>query len=482
MFHLTPNSIFKNTFYLMTGRATQRFLSFFITVYITRYLGPTNYGQYIYIITVISIAQIIWGFGLQTLIVKEVAGDISTAEKYIENSIIAQSFLMVLVTSLTLSLLYIYNNHLHILIPAFMFAFGLFLFSITTIFESYFKGIRRMEFSSLISVLKPFLFLILILIVAKFTSGGVVEIFSCHVASFAATLVVALLLIKKYKIILHIRPDYSFILKLLKKSAPFMLISVVSMLLFRIDHLMLFNLGGEKPLGHYASAFLLIEVIISFFPMLIMDSTFPVFSEAYQNDKNKMNELFNFILKYFILIGCATSCGSALLSSEIVTSLYGNEFIQAGEILLILGSGIWIFFLNSLFSWLITAMGRQDIVLWVNITILVLNTVLNYFLIIAYGANGAAATTVFCQVISMIAYIIFLRHRIKCHIGKDVITIIGCNAAMACLIIFLKRFFFFINTTITLFLIILLAAVVYLGFAYVMKVFNKLEFKVFLNS
>lgn len=459
----------------MAGRLSQRAISFVTAIIIVRILGPADYGKYTFVISIIAIAQVIWDFGLGTLITRDIAQDASLADAYSGGTIILRSISAILILTILVIVLIISHYDGVIIQSVIIYGIGIFLSSITAMFMSVFSAYRRMEYSAYLSVIRPAALLMLILYVMK-AGYGITWIFFSYFIAIMLTFLIAIIFIKKF-----IHPIFvlqaSFLFDLMRKGFPFLLISVVSIILFRIDQLMLSKMVTNQELGYYGSAYTLFEVIISFFPMLVMSSSFPVLSSLYSKDKTAMTDLVNIILKIFLLLGIPISCGAVLLGSKITVVLYGIEYKEAGILLSILGSGIWIFFISLLLSWTLTASNKQDLVLKVTVIAMFINIIVNVFAIKTFGAAGAAITTVMCELFMMLVFIFVQIKIIKPEIILEILKTGVCSVIMVFFIMVTKNNLFIVDNFFNLIMLIVLSAVIYIGFAFLLKAVDIKEVK-----
>ena len=299
----------------MLGTSFQRAVSFFTALMIVRILGPDDYGKYTFVISIITITQVLWNFGLGALITRDVAKDEPLAGTYCGGAIILKGIMGVLILTMLIIILRILNYETVIIQSVAIFGAGILLSTITGIFTSIFSAFRRMDYSVRLSAIRPVVLFLLVLWGTK-DGCGIIYIFFSYFAAISVTFLTAMTFLRKF-----IQPVFtlqaSFLFGLMRKGFPFLLISVVSIILFRIDQLMLSKMVTNQELGYYGSAYTLFEVIISFFPMLVMSSSFPVLSNLHSKDNTAMADLVHIILKYFLLLGIPISCGAVLLGNKI---------------------------------------------------------------------------------------------------------------------------------------------------------------------
>ena len=74
--------------------------------------------------------------------------------------------------------------------------------------------------------------------------------------------------------------------------------------------------------------------------MIFMSSAFPVLSRLYANDFAALSDIYKLMFKYFLWLSLPMSLGLAVLAREICLTMYGQDYLQAGNMLLMLASGV----------------------------------------------------------------------------------------------------------------------------------------------
>jgi O-antigen/teichoic acid export membrane protein len=164
------------------------------------------------------------------------------------------------------------------------------------------------------------------------------------------------------------------------------------MVYMRIDQIMIKEMLGEHAVGIYSAAVRLSEIWY-FIPTLIMASLFPAIANAKKVSEElyykRLQMLYTFMLWVAILIAAPMT----FLSEWLVVLLYGDDYREAGQVLMIL---IW----ASIFVFLGVASGKWflcenlQILSTANTTIgAIVNVTLNLILIPRYGIIGSAIST-----------------------------------------------------------------------------------------
>lgn len=477
-----PNSILKNTTFLMSGNALERILSFCTAILITRYLGPEKYGQYIFVFTFVAIGAVLWDFGLNTLLTREISRDKDLTASYSGASIIIKTSIMLPVLGFSLLFLKLSGYASIILASVCIFAVARYLMSIFEIFQSLFSAYRRMEFTAILGILRAATLLMSVLYIIKVSAGGLVDIFFCYLTALSVTLIASIIFLKRYFVLPTFPISLTYFSNLIKEGFSLFLISAAYMLYFRIDHLMLSRLAGDIQTGLYGSAYTLFEVVLVFFPMIIMTSAFPVLSHCYKNNIDDMKKIYNVLLKYSIFLGIPISCGTFLLAKEIIITLYGNVYIDATPAMSILGLSISVFFITNLLSWTLTAADMQKHVLISYSIALLINVILNLWLIPLYGAQGAAITTLICVVLQLIYMSKIIKKVINVKADTSLIKSVIGAIVMCFTILLIKNDTLFSSTLLNIILIISVSAIVYFGIAIFLKTINLRDIELLLRD
>ena len=397
----------------MGGNLLQRCLSFLTIVIISRYLGPDKYGQYTFVMALVTICAVVWEFGLNTLLIRDIAADRTKASHYLGGALWGKSFFFLCILLLVTLLLIVLSYERVVIISTLIFGCGFFISTVTGTLNTSFQAHQRMEFTSLLNIMRAvFLFVAIFFLAKVYTEVSVEWVFWAYLFSFVAVLVVAVAVSGRYFVLPSLRCDLQHIKKLLTMAAPFLMISVVDSVLFRIDHLMLSKIVGNVELGLYGAAYTLFEIVFSLFAMMLISAVFPVLSTTFKEDRSAFPVLCNTVFKTLLLIGVPAGCGIILLSEDLIRFVYGTQYGAAAPMLMVLGGAIWIFFVTTYQSWTLTAAGEQNAVLRVTVAAMCFNIVLNLLLIPYFQAVGAACATLCSELLRWAGMSYYLRRRL----------------------------------------------------------------------
>ena len=194
--------------------------------------------------------------------------------------------------------------------------------------------------------------------------------------------------------------------KLLRDSWPLVFSSGVLMIQARIDQVMLKEMVGNIEVGYYSVAIRLIEAL-AFVPILINNSLYPSIQNAKKHsEKLYQNRLLNFYRLNFLLF-LVFAIPIFLFSEKIVVILFGIEYQPAAVLLAILS--IRLFFANMGVARGVYLLS-ENLMRFSLVTMILgtlVNVLLNYLWIRAYGAKGAIVATIFSFTVTIFLIDIF---------------------------------------------------------------------------
>lgn len=381
----------RNSLWLILEKTYAIILSLIIGIVITRYLGPENVGIMTYAIAIYAIIFAISTLGLDDFIIKSVVDDRNNAPK-----ILGSAFFLRTIASVILfisALIYAYNTTssekmlpIIIIISA-----SVLLQPITSIQICFLADVNNK--------LKTTAYLI------GATISAVIKITliltNASLIYFALIYFFELLLIAIVTIILFYRNNYSFngwiinkdeVICLIKKALPLSLTMVIHTLFVKIDVLMIEYYLTNKDLGIYSVAVKLMETWV-FIPIFMTTSFMPSLIDSKAIDHRKydrrIKQLMSLLIWFSVCLGLATT----LLSTQIVSILFGQKFIGAAPSLAII---IWVILFVSVLQVTIKKMIIENNTFGIilrSVVGLIINTCLNMYLIPKYGINGAAIST-----------------------------------------------------------------------------------------
>lgn len=364
-------------------------------------VGAAEYGLYFSLLNFSVILNMLLDFGINNYTVKCIAQNPEEAKTYF-GKIISFRFLLFglyILSALILAVFVGYDKNQIYLLG--LMSINQFLVMTTAYCRSHFSGFHFFKYDALISVLDRTLLIFFggaILFIPQLGFKISIELFVwVQMLCYGITLFVALLLLLK-----HIeRPFFtwnlSFSYSIIKKSIPYALLIVLMLLYTRIDGVMLERIhpNGAYESGIYAQGFRLLDALFMF-GMIFASLLFPMFSKQLKESRESIIELLsnagNLLMGGSILIVFVAITNGYYLLNLVYD--HASESVPAFQWLMLSFLSIC---LNFIFGTLLTANGNLRFLNSSSFIGILINVLINYFLIPLYGAAGAAFTAFITQ-------------------------------------------------------------------------------------
>lgn len=388
---------FKSAFITFASNVFLFGASFIITIITSRLLGTTGRGVVSLVNNVVNFGVIILGFGLSSSNIFFIGKD----RKKI-NEILGFNFIISLLSSFILIILYIINNFYNLnflfknldniyIVLALLF---IPIMNIKTAFTSLFLGMQEVVYYNKINILDKSLNLILlILFIIPIRTAFVVLM-----ANIISSLVIMSMLF--YKLFIkngnRIKIQKTFNKEILKYSLKSQLGNLIQVVNYRLDTFLVNYYCGISDVGIYANAVVLGETLWQI-ATSVATIVFPATASSKDN-KSIINDI-NTITRITFYIIMLSSLALMVLSRFIV-SFFGKGFKGTATALILLIPGIAIFSICKILSNYIAGIGMLEKNITASTISCIVTLVLDFTLIPKWGINGAA-------IASSISYILF---------------------------------------------------------------------------
>ncbi|MBO7719015.1 MAG: flippase, partial [Methanosphaera sp.] len=435
--------VIKNSSLLMMASLINNVMTFILTLFTARYLGTHDFGLISSATSLVGVFGIFCDLGLSTYAIREVSRNRELTGVYFGTTLLFR-VLFTLIT-FVIYVLFIANSNFSGDGTIVMLLFGLYMVfnSFATFYYSLFQSNEKMKYQTIGNVIYSTSVLLIILVIIYQGSNVTIVAAGYPIAMFLSCLYstyIALRYYPKFKLSL----EKSFIRNLFVKGIPFGITAVFTSIYFWISLIILTFMSGSIAVGLFSSAQKLLLVLSSIFT-LFNNAVFPIMSDLYTSDREKLVDLYHKIMKYMLMLGMAVAVGCCLFSDDIITLVYGMEYIEASTSLSILiWAGVFMF-LTSVCSTLLGAINKQFTVTKIAGIGAFVSIVLNYFMISNFSYYGASYSTVITE-FSILSLMLLVLYKTEFKLNfKEylvaIIQIILANVIMAVVLIYLNQSF-----------------------------------------
>jgi len=200
-------------------------------------------------------------------------------------------------------------------------------------------------------------------------------------------------------------------LRLLKTSLPLLLVGASAIIASNADSIMIGWLGNSKQVGLYVVA-ARVALLTSFFLQVTNSAISPKIAALF--DKGKIREMESMVQRItgFLFLIAILPLITFLIFGNYILSIWGQEFVRSYWMLIILSIGQFFNLSTGAAGLTLMLCGEEKAQGAISITFVILNLILNYFLISNFGAIGAAVATAITVAGENITKVIFVKNKI----------------------------------------------------------------------
>ena len=400
---------FKNTSWLFGEKILRMVVGLFVGIWVARYLGPEQFGLFSYAQSFVGLFTAIATLGLDGIVVRELVKDESRRDELIGTAfylklIGAIAVLIVLAVAIQFTSNDHYTNVLVFIIASAT------IFQAFNVVDMYFQAkvlSKYVVYANVISLfVSSIVKIVLILNDAPLLAFAWATLFD----SVVLALGFIYYYIKNNSTfnIQHLTFKRETAVSLLKDSWPLILSGIVISIYMKIDQVMIQEMMGSEAVGQYAAAVRISEAWY-FIPMVVASSLFPAIINAKKQSEELYYARLQKLYDLMVWMAIAIALPMTFLSDWLINLLYGEQYSEAGSVLMIhIWAGVFVF-LGVSFGKFLTTENLTRKAFYRTLLGAILNVIFNFILIPKYGINGAAIATLLGQLIANYFYDIFDR-------------------------------------------------------------------------
>ena len=398
---LVSREISKNTIWILVQKLVTLGGGFVVASATARHLGPDDFGNIAYALSLFSLLAVTGHLGLGNLAIRELVRDARGSGSILGTIALTKFCGLVIGASVLLAIAALtYEENQKLALVLLPFAIAL-LFRISDIFDFWYQSLTRAKIITICYV-------VAFVIAAAFSFFGIgygkgVLWFSFY--TLVLNISVFCLFIYSYHSFSNgpamntWRFDFSRLKSIARPAALVGLGTFFSLLSLKADQLMLHWMIGSEEVAIYAVAAQLSEVWI-FVPTALIISVFPALISLRSSDpkrySHELQKIFCALcVMAYVLVGII-----CIVAKDVVLLFFGHAYYESILILQIHVLGSIFLFMRLAFSRWILIEDALVFSLTTQFLGALVNIVLNYIFIPAYGAEGAALVTVFSYSIS----------------------------------------------------------------------------------
>ena len=396
---------FLNTSWLFFERIIGMAVSFFVGVYVARYLGPANFGLLSYAGSFAGLFLVVATLGLGSIVVRELVKDEEKRDELLGTTFALKIVGSILVLTIIAIAVRFTNNDNFTNLLIFIIAIGT-IFQSFNVIKFYFQSKVLSKYTVYAQVFSTILCSVIKLLLIYFNVGLIYFAMVTLLQSIILASGLVGMYVKQKSSLFKWRIKFDIAKRLLNDSWPLILSGVAISIYMKIDQVMIKNMLDTKAVGNYAVAVRLAEVWY-FIPMAITNSLFPAIINAKKISEKLYYERLQKLYDLMTWLAIGIALPIMLLSNNIIKLLFGTQYQEAASVLKIhIWAGIFVF-LGVASSQYLLVENYTKISFLRTFIGAIINVILNIILIPRYGINGAAIATLISYFIATF-FIVFI--------------------------------------------------------------------------
>lgn len=430
----TVRRVTKNIFSLFSASVICHLIAFLITVYIARKFGVVTFGILAFAMAFVGYFGILTDLGIGTLAVREVARDKKLSQEFGGNIIVLRllfsvaAFLILLLATKLLQFPFLKSW----LIVLYGLAFFVSALHTTWIYSAH----ERMEYRALLETLSSIIYAAAVfLILSRYFSILAIPIANL-LAGFLTALVGFYLFWKFFgRIKLKINFNYwkSFVISALAVGISAMMIRIY----YNFDTIMLSFMKGDAAVGWYNAAYRIILVLIEL-GTFYFTAIFPILSSRYKTSLESLQSILQKSVKLTVAVGLPLGIGGTILARPMMDLIFGVQYTKGILAFQILIWAVVIGYVSMIYANSLLACDRQKQLLKIVTIGAFINLGANFILIPRFSIYGAAAATVFTEIVIFSLAYLELRKIVKVSFANYLLKPLLASLIMGIMLFFLR--------------------------------------------
>lgn len=396
----------RNSMFGIASQAIGGGLFFLVALLIARHLGPDRFGAFSFVFAFVSVFHMLADFGLTNILIREISRHKQKVDEILGAVIPLVTFLALAgygFIALSVQFLRISpdaEQAMYIMGATVLVTFH------AAVYGSVCRAFEEMGYNAA-GLVAQRVFLLLLIIPALYLEAGLPGIALCYLGERIFQWVFFYVLVRVRYPRYRWRYDTSYWRYLISEGLPVGAGMVLRRISWYVDTFMLVALSSASSVGLFSAAYRVIQMV-NVIPFTLSVPLFPALSRLAAESSDKAFSLYTRAQKIFMLIGLPIGLWMILLGPQLIVLLFGEDYLSAGTTLSIMGLVVVFLFLNSLYVYLFSALGRQKLYM-TGIAISVgINIVLDLLLIPVMDIQGAALATLCAELVLYLSGVVLL--------------------------------------------------------------------------
>lgn len=393
---LARQGILQNLRWLMGANLAVKPVWFLFLLLSARLLGPEEFGKFMFAMSYVGLISFLCEGGIDVFTMRELSSDTSRFRSMFSHTMVLKILTGVLIGTVTLvsSRILGLSDNASLLVGIAI--LPMVVNAMMTHARYIFRAFEVMKFEAR-SILFEKAAIVLLCSGALLLSRNAVVFMSAFALAYVVASAMTLLMVARNiglpKWTIDVKQMWSGVLK---PALPFALMTFFQVIYFRAGTLMLqWQTGSDAIVGYYNAGYRLVEAF-ALFPTVVVMPLYPSFSRS-RDDKTLAVQLLPGAIRALLALSTFIAVPFLAFNVDLTRLVYGPAFGPAASAVGLIVLTMIPLGMNWLLTSLVGAVDRQRRLNVFIVSLSVLNVVLYYLLIRAFGLMGAAWTTLLTE-------------------------------------------------------------------------------------
>lgn len=390
------------TGYILLARIIELAVNLITVLLVTRYMGRELFGHYAFVTSYSLFIGVLATGGTYSILIREAARDKAHAGENLGYALIVQCSFTLIAVLLAFLLLPIFTSDPLVTRAAYISVFASIIQALANLFASVFNAFEDTLYLAISVFIERGVFLAGVILVILF-EWGFTAIFWMQMLSFSVKLLFCVVVVS----LKFARPIFRKSVErgryFFRESLPLLVSTGFRSLDAQLGTFLLQLLQTAAELGLYGAPYRLISRT-NIVPDSVMAGLMPTLSTLVENEEGRQRAfaLYGKILKYFLVMTVPAAVIVSFLSTPLVVLLFGTDYREGGHVLLIMVWTLSFLFLDYVFKYFLTALGKQHYETISMSISLAVHFGIGLWLIPIMGARGAAVAMLVAHAVAFL--------------------------------------------------------------------------------
>jgi len=384
----TKHKIAVNVAWSLLGKIVALLGGLLVGIVVARFLGPEKYGMMNYVISFVTIFQIISTFGLDNIEVREEAKEGADVNVIIGTSFVIRIIFAVITMAATIITSLIFESDIYTTIYVAVYSFSI-IFRTFDVIRNRFTSLVQNEYVVKAEISRTLIGICVKLFFLWISAELIWFIFASAFDYFLLSGGYIVSYKRKLGKIRQWKFDKKYALFLIKEAFPLLLTSAAVFIYQRIDQVMIGNMVDNEAVGYFATASRFVEILM-FVPQIITHTVAPVLVKVRQDSPSQYTMKAQLFMNFTVWSMVVLALMLSVSSYWIISLTFGEKYMNAVPILAILAFKAPAFALSTTAGNMLVIEGLQKYAIIRDLFGCIVCISLNYLMLPQYGTIAAS--------------------------------------------------------------------------------------------